>query len=151
MKYYAPILLALSLVACSTKQETRPVVSHEDDYDFDGITLSRSKVKDAWLTTLSEKNPQLYVEVAKAMIISRDMGRTIYVHKESLNGRAFYSASFEDGGGKNVIVADYPSKEILFDHFNDSDGESLLDTANKLWIDKKVQGINKEIRAGDYK
>lgn len=147
MKYILALALTATLTSCSSKSELK----YADDYDYDGIILSRSKVKDTWLTRLSEKNPQLYVEVAKALLVSRQANRSIYVQKEEINGRPFYFASYEDGGGKNVIIADYPSKEILFDHFNDSDGESLMDAADRLWIEKKVQGINNEIRARDYK
>lgn len=150
MKINFALIPILLFTACSNKPSPQPLAS-DDDYDFDGITLSRAKVKDNWLTALSEKNPQLYVEVAKALITSRNMNRPVYILKENTNGMTFYYVSLESGGGRDTVVADYTSKEIRFDHYNDSDGPALMDSAQRLWIEKKVQMINKEIRAEDYK
>ena len=146
------LALAFVIAACAYKQGLfNQTSNHEDDYDFDGVTLSRTQVKDSWLTSLSEKNPRLYVEVAKAMIMSRKMNRPVYIQKDSTNNVTYYYASLESGGGKDVIVADFPIKESRFDHYNDSDGPAMIDSAQQLWIDRKVQLINKEIRASDYK
>lgn len=146
------VLSFLVLAACAYKQGLfTQVANHEDDYDFDGITLSRTQVTDSWLTSLSEKNPRLYVEVAKALIMSRKMNRPVYIQKDSTNNFTYYYASLESGGGKDVIVADFPINQIRFDHYNDSDGPAMMDSAQQLWIDRKVQLINKEIRASDYK
>lgn len=143
------ILSLLLLAGCSRRPTME--AQHGDDYDFEGITLSRAQVKNSWMTSLSEKNPRLYIEVAKAMISSRKMNRPIYIHKDSTNGVSYYYMSLESGGGKDVIIADYPTKEIRFDHYNESDGPSIMDTAVKIWIDMKVQNINKESGAADFK
>lgn len=146
---YATILSLLLFAGCSSKSSME--ARGGDDYDFEGITLSRAQVKNSWMTSLSEKNPRLYLEVAKAMMASRKMNRSIYIHKDSTNGVSYYYMSLESGGGKDLIIADYPTKEIRFDHYNESDGPSMMDTEVKIWIDMKVQNINKEAGVADFK
>lgn len=142
MKYI--LLLSLTLaVGCSSLSSFSD--ARDDDYYFDGLTLSKREIREHWLTTLSEKNPHLYLEIAKAFIISRKANKVAYICRTNKNGIYVYNWSFESGHGNDVISIYGRTNEIQFDHFMDIDGPSYLDSAQKVWVDKKVKQINKEV------
>lgn len=124
--------------------------AREDAYYFDGLTLSKAQIRNHWLTNLSEKNPYLYMEVIKAFIVSKKEGKTVYVLRGKDKGVPPYYISLETGNGSDVISIDHVSREVRFDHFNDADGPSVLDSAQKIWIEMKVKEINKEVDIGAF-
>ncbi len=158
MKLNALILLTL-LVGCSNGAKKPAelnsadfgVTVENDRLEVEGMILSKSEVREFWLTELSEKNPQLYMEVVRAIIVSRKSKRVVYVLRDkSANGLTFYYPSIESEGGKDVVMVDFVNKELRFDHFSESDGPSLWDVTQKIWADKKVKEINKELKISDF-
>lgn len=161
MKTYKIVLLSALMMGCSdggvTKNRAPEMngadfsITDADNFYLDGLVLSKSEIREYWLTSLSDKNPYLYMEVARAIIYSRKHKRTIYVLRDtSKNGMTFYYPALESGHGKDVVTIDYENKELRFDHFSDSDGPSIWDSAQKIWIDKKVKEINKEVKIFEF-
>lgn len=153
---YVLSLTALLAFGCSNSKTNNQVklpslVTEEDNFYFDGLTLSQKEIREHWLTELSEKNPYLYMEVVKAFIVSKNTKRTVYVLKGDKGGARFYYASFDSGQGSDVISIDHKTREVRFDHFNEADGPSIWDSTQKIWINKKVKEINKEIEIGNFR
>ena len=149
----AVIVAALALASSGCKktppnsnpQKEVPVAINEDEFYFNDATLSHSEVREHWLITLSEKNPRLYFEVIKAFLTSKKSGKMVYILREDYEGQNFYRSSFESGHGKDVISINNANKEIRFDHFNNGDGPSFMESAETIWFNKRIREINKEV------
>lgn len=166
MKIAQLILMAVFAVGCSNSERAKPKIVEVtladalaklpdfeggDNFHFDGLVLSKAEVRNFWLTSLSEKNPHLYMEVVRAIITSRERKHAVYVLKDTAkNGVVFYYSAADSGHGKDVMMVDFASKELRFDHFSESDGPSIWDATQKIWIDKKVKEINKEVKISDF-
>ena len=141
------ILLALIIVggcASNKRSGTRYI------FYADGISVSKEEARNAWFIHLAENNMNLYDAVVRAVIISQRSNKDVYISRDRTNKVTHYTLSEKNMGGANVLSVNYPNREIVFDHYNDSDGRPMSIFVEKIYVDKKTDMLHSQLKLGEF-
>lgn len=144
MKKLIAISLSVFAIGCGTNK------TEQSHFYFEEITVPKSVVRNAWFNHLAEENLALYSAVIQAVIISEKMQKTIYVSRNYENDVIYYRVTAKNEGGSNVLMVNEPKKEILFDHYNASDGKTMRFFAEKYYIEQKTKKLHQDLKLGDF-
>jgi len=141
------ILLTLIIVGgcASNKRSGTRHISYSD-----GIHVSKEEARNAWFIHLAENNMSLYDAVVRAVIISQRSDKDIYISRNRINKVTHYTLSEKNMGEANVLSVNYSNREIIFDHYNDSDGRPMSIFVEKIYVDKKTDMLHRQLKLGEF-
>lgn len=145
MRKLTVLTLAVFAIGCGTNKK-----DSTDCLYYDGVVVSKSEVRNDWFTHLAENNLALYSAVIRAIIVSEKTGKRVYISRDYGKNVIFYNVTLKNEGGSNVLSVHERNKEIIFDHYNNSDGKTMRFFAEKRYIELKTQKLHKELKVGDY-
>jgi len=106
-------------------------------------------IRNAWLEELDRSNPELHDTILIALVLSRQAGREVFVHKRTVGeggaAQVFYGTSMERGGSENLMSVNYATREFLFDHFTPADGPTLQAMREQLFAKERIRAIKRDL------
>ncbi len=110
---------------------------------------TESAVINTWFEELNRENFVLHDILLRALFISRQSGKVVYVRRVKVEGAKMpprlYRVSMERGGSDNLVGVNFATREFLFDHFLPSDGPTLNQTRRDLRYDERILELKKDL------
>ena len=136
----ATVLLAV-LAGCAT--------GTGEVYQRNDLRLPMADIRNAWLEELDRSNPELHDTILIALVLSRQAGREVFVHKRTVGegeaAQVFYGTSMERGGSENLMSVNYATREFLLDHFTPADGPTLQAMREQLFAKERIRAIKRDL------
>jgi|TARA_R110000824_G_scaffold331897_2_gene518506 hypothetical protein len=115
-----------------------------------GISVSKKEAREKWMNHIGKNNPQLYVAIIKGIMLSQKFDAEVFVSKIKAEDKVYYQLDRDNQGGSNVLSVTWKTREIIFDHYNDSDGPTMLDFVEEIYLDKKTQKLYDSLNIGEF-
>jgi hypothetical protein len=110
---------------------------------------TESAVINTWFEELNRENFVLHDILLRALFISRQTGKVVYVRRVEAEGAKIpprlYRVSLERGGSDNLVGVNFAMREFLFDHFLPSDGPNLNQTRRSLRYGERIRELKKDL------
>ena len=145
MKNLFSICLLVALLGCSSTPSSNGGIMFDQ-----GISVSKKEAREKWMNHIGENNPQLYAAIIKGVMLSQKFGAEVFISKIKAEDKAYYQLDRDNQGASNVLSVIWKTREIKFDHYNDSDGPTMLDFVEEIYLDKKTQKLYDSLNIGEF-
>mgnify|MGYP003111278179 CR=1 FL=1 len=145
MKNLFPICLLIIFSGCSSTPPPNTTIMFEQ-----GILVSKKEARKKWMDHMGENNPQLYAAIIKGIILSRKFECEVFISKIKAEDKVYYKLDKDNQGASNVMSILWKTREMKFDHFNDSDGPTMLEFVEEIYLDEKTRKLYDSLNIGEF-